>query len=114
MRGLATMARVVVCAAAEPPAVPDAAAARTMLEGITVAAEGPMRGYSREVFPHWNTSGECTTRETVLRRDDTGVVVDAQCRSTASSWYSPYDDRTVADPSGIDIDHVLSAPAPEV
>ncbi|WP_280435834.1 hypothetical protein [Nocardia carnea] len=124
MRGLLSVARAVVCAAAvavviqpgaghaEPPGIPDAGAARALLDGLTVAEEGSASGYSREEFPHWNTvSGECTTRETVLQRDGTGVAVDAECRPTAGTWYSSYDDQTVTAASDIDIDHVLSAPA---
>ncbi|MBB5916814.1 hypothetical protein BJY24_005726 [Nocardia transvalensis] len=79
-----------------------------MLDALTVAEEGSSSGYAREQFPHWSVvAGECTTRETVLQRDGTGVAVDAQCRPTTGSWYSPYDDQTVTDPSKIDIDHVV-------
>ncbi|MBF6352050.1 hypothetical protein IU448_23980 [Nocardia flavorosea] len=124
MRGLLSVARVVVCAAAvtmmiqpaaghaEPPAIPDAGEARALLEELTVAEEGSASGYSREKFPHWHTvSGECTTRETVLQRDGTDVAVDAECRATAGTWYSSYDDKSVTAVSDINIDHVLSAPA---
>ncbi|WP_280507131.1 HNH endonuclease family protein [Nocardia flavorosea] len=121
MRGLLSVARAVVCAAAvtvmiqpvaghaEPPGIPDAGAARALLDGLTVAEEGSAGGYSREEFPHWHTvSGECTTRETVLQRDGTDVVVDAECRATAGTWYSAYDDQTVTAASDIDIDHVVA------
>ncbi|WP_280264787.1 HNH endonuclease family protein [Nocardia wallacei] len=96
-------------AAAEPPGIPTADAARGMLDALTVADEGSMSGYSREKFPHWSTvSGACTTRETVLRRDGSGVEVDARCRPTAGSWHSPYDDKTVSEPGDVDIDHVVA------
>ncbi|MFI5720610.1 hypothetical protein [Nocardia sp. NPDC051750] len=124
MRGIPAVTRAVVCAAAvtvliqptaghaEPPGIPSAAEARTMLEGLTVAEEGSAAGYSRDAFPHWSTvSDGCTARETVLQRDGTGVTVDEECRPTAGTWFSPYDDQTVADASDVDIDHVLSAAA---
>ncbi|WP_280382008.1 hypothetical protein [Nocardia wallacei] len=96
-------------AAAEPPGIPTADAARGMLDALTVADEGSMSGYSREKFPHWSTvSGACTTRETVLQRDGSGVEVDARCRPTAGSWRSPYDDKTVSEPGDVDIDHVVA------
>ncbi|QIS03603.1 DUF1524 domain-containing protein [Nocardia brasiliensis] len=95
-------------ASATPPNIPTKAAAQSMLDGITVAADGPMTGYSREKFPHWITvSGQCSTRETVLLRDGTGVKVGADCYPTAGSWHSAYDDVTVTDPGGVDIDHVV-------
>lgn len=38
-----------------PPGVPTTAAAKTQLAGLTVAAQGPQTGYSRDLFPHWIT-----------------------------------------------------------
>lgn len=38
-----------------PPNVPTTAAAKTQLAGLTVAAQGPQTGYSRDLFPHWIT-----------------------------------------------------------
>jgi hypothetical protein len=121
MRGISTILRAAVCAAAvtaliqpasgeaEPPGIPDAGAARALLDGLTVAAEGSAGGYAREKFPHWHTvSGECTTREVVLQRDGDGVVVDGKCKATAGSWRSPYDGQTVTAASDIDIDHVVA------
>ncbi len=121
MRGISTITRAAVCATAitalfhpatvqaEPPGIPDAAAVRALLEGLTVAEEGSASGYSREEFPHWHTvSGKCTTREIVLQRDGTDVAVDAECRATAGTWYSAYDDQTVTAASDIDIDHVVA------
>lgn len=88
--------------------IPTKAAARTMLDGLVVADDAPMTGYSRSRFPHWIiVSGMCTTRETVLMRDGTGVVVGADCYPTAGSWHSVYDDATLTDPTLVDIDHVV-------
>jgi hypothetical protein len=77
--------------------VPTTAAAKTQLAALTVAAQGPQTGYSRDLFPTWITiSGTCNTRETVLKRDGTNVVTDSACASTSGSWFSPYDGATVS------------------
>jgi hypothetical protein len=91
-----------------PPNVPSAADARTQLAGLTVAAQGPQDGYSRDLFPHWITqSGACNTRETVLKRDGTNVVTNSACASTSGSWFSPYDGATWTAASDVDIDHMV-------
>jgi hypothetical protein len=91
-----------------PPNVPTAAQAQTQLAGLTVAAQGPQTGYSRDLFPHWITqSGACNTRETVLKRDGTGVVTDSACASTSGTWRSPYDGATWTAASDVDIDHMV-------
>ena len=67
-----------------------------------------MSGYSRDKFPHWSiVSGNCDTRETVLKRDGTGVTVGSGCYPTAGTWKSPYDGVTVSLASSVDIDHVI-------
>jgi hypothetical protein len=91
-----------------PPNVPSKSAATTQLAGLTVAAQGPQTGYSRDLFPHWITqSGACNTRETVLKRDGTGVVTDSACASTSGTWFSPYDGATWTAASDVDIDHMV-------
>ncbi|GAA1587842.1 hypothetical protein GCM10009678_82850 [Actinomadura kijaniata] len=82
-------------AAAAPPPPPDAATPRSHLASLTVAAEGPSTGYSRDKFPHWITqSGTCNTREVVLQRDGSGVVTDSSCAAVSGTWRSPYDSAT--------------------
>ncbi|KAL8669406.1 MAG: hypothetical protein Q9168_006006 [Polycauliona sp. 1 TL-2023] len=91
-----------------PPNIPSTSAAQTQLAGLTVAAQGPQTGYSRDLFPTWNTiSGTCNTRETVLKRDGTNVVTDSACGSTSGNWFSPYDGATWTAASDVDIDHVV-------
>jgi hypothetical protein len=91
-----------------PPNIPSKSAATTQLAGLTVAAQGPQTGYSRDLFPHWVTiSGACNTRETVLKRDGTGVVTDSACTSTSGTWYSPFDGATWTAASDVDIDHMV-------
>ncbi|MGX7676567.1 HNH endonuclease family protein [Plantactinospora sp. DSM 117369] len=95
-------------AGATPPGIPSKATAQSNLNALTVAAQDSMTGYSRDLFPHWITiSGACNTRETVLRRDGSGVGVDSSCYPTSGSWYSPYDGATWTNPADVDIDHIV-------
>ncbi|MET7949012.1 HNH endonuclease family protein [Micromonospora sp. NPDC005324] len=95
-------------AAATPPGIPSKATAQSQLNALTVASEGSTSGYSRDLFPHWiAVSGNCDTREQVLKRDGTSVVVNASCQATSGRWYSPYDGATWSAASDVDIDHVV-------
>jgi hypothetical protein len=95
-------------AVAAPPGIPTAATARTELAGLTVAAWTHTTTYDRDLFPTWDTiSGTCDTRETVLKRDGTGVVVSSACAATSGSWKSPYDRATWTASSDVDIDHMV-------
>jgi hypothetical protein len=94
-------------AAATPPGIPQKATAQAELNALVVAAEGSLSGYSRELFPHWTSSGGCTTRQTVLIRDGIDVVVGAGCQPTSGRWFSPYDNATLTSASQVDIDHVV-------
>jgi hypothetical protein len=96
-------------AAATPPGVPSAATARTELATLTVAAWTHTTTYNRDLFPTWDTiSGTCDTRETVLKRDGTGVVVSSACAATSGTWHSPYDGATWTAASDVDIDHLVT------
>ncbi|MGX7823859.1 GmrSD restriction endonuclease domain-containing protein [Actinokineospora sp. 24-640] len=95
-------------ASATPPGIPAESTARAELSALRVAADGSMTGYSRDKFPHWITvSGACNTRETVLKRDGSGVVTDSSCYATSGRWYSPFDGATWSTASDVDIDHVV-------
>ncbi|MDH6466368.1 hypothetical protein M2302_006576 [Micromonospora sp. A200] len=95
-------------ASATPPGIPSKATAQSQLNALTVAAQGSTSGYSRDLFPHWITiSGTCNTREQVLKRDGTSVVVDSSCAAISGRWYSPYDGATWSAASDVDIDHVV-------
>jgi hypothetical protein len=84
-----------------------AAEAADRLQRLTVAKAGSMRGYSRDKFPHWRSTGEnCDVRDTVLKRDGTKVKVSG-CNVVAGSWRSVYDGTTLASPTKVDIDHVV-------
>ncbi|KND26424.1 HNH endonuclease family protein [Streptomyces acidiscabies] len=94
-------------ASAALPTPVSGATARNYLSQLTVATEN-RTGYDRDLFPHWITiSGTCNTRETVLKRDGSGVVTDSACASTSGSWYSPYDGATWTAASDLDIDHLV-------
>jgi len=95
-------------AVAAPPGVPSESTARSWLSSLRVAPTGSSSGYSRDKFPHWTTvSGSCNTRETVLKRDGTNVVVDSSCAATSGTWYSPFDGATWRAASDVDIDHMV-------
>jgi hypothetical protein len=95
-------------AGATPPGIPSAATAQSELATLTVAAWTHTTTYNRDLFPTWDTiSGTCNTRETVLKRDGTSVVVDSACAATSGKWYSTYDGATWTAASDVDIDHVV-------
>lgn len=112
---VATVAAIVVSLAitatpahATPPNIPSYSTAVSRLNSLTVAAESHHSTYDRDLFPHWITiTGSCNTREQVLKRDGSNVVVDSSCYPTSGSWYSPYDGATWTNPSDIDIDHMV-------
>lgn len=109
--GLVTAAVVTLTAVpadATPPGIPSTSSAKTQLAALTVAASTHTTTYDRDLFPTWITiSGTCNTRETVLKRDGTSVVVNSACTATSGSWYSPYDGATWSAASDVDIDHVV-------
>lgn len=77
------------------------------LAELTVAEANSMRGYSRDRFPHWRNAGKnCDVRDTVLQRDGSGIKLSG-CNVVAGRWSSRYDNRTLADPSDVDIDHMV-------
>lgn len=57
--------------------------------------------------PILQQSGKCDTRETVLKRDGTGVVQSSTCAATSGTWKSPYDGATWTAASDVDIDHLV-------
>ncbi|WP_151773026.1 HNH endonuclease family protein [Streptomyces abyssomicinicus] len=94
-------------ASAALPTPVSAATARSYLATLPVQTE-VRTGYNRDLFPHWITiSGACNTRETVLKRDGSGVVTDSACAATSGSWYSPFDGATWSAASDVDIDHLV-------
>lgn len=105
---LLTLSLTTGTASATPPNIPSAATATSRLATLSVVAESNQSSYDRSLFNHWITiSGACNTRETVLKRDGTGVVVNASCAPTSGSWYSPFDGATWTAAGDVDIDHMV-------
>lgn len=95
-------------ASATPSNIPSKSTAQTELNALRVATDHSMTDYSRDLFPHWiAVSGACNTREQVLKRDGTNVVVGSDCSPTSGRWYSPYNGVTETAASDVDIDHIV-------
>ncbi|MFE1198534.1 HNH endonuclease family protein [Streptomyces olivaceoviridis] len=67
-------------------------------------------GYERTKFKHWVDADRdgCNTRAEVLKAE--AVVAPEQgasCRLSGGAWFSPYDDRFIQGPGGLDIDHLV-------
>ncbi|WP_436739832.1 hypothetical protein [Streptomyces sp. BBFR102] len=65
---------------------------------------------------HWTAGDDpadgCNTRKEVLIAEaTTAPEVGPRCAITGGTWFSYYDEVTVEGPRGLDIDHVVSAPA---
>ncbi|KKA28872.1 hypothetical protein TD95_000275 [Thielaviopsis punctulata] len=105
---LALAGAVAAAPAPFPIGIPSDSVAQTQLQGLKVAEWMSSEGYSREKFKHWiSISGNCNTRETVLKRDGVNVVTDNACRSISGSWTSPYDGATWDSDDDIQIDHMV-------
>ncbi|MFF9244688.1 HNH endonuclease family protein [Streptomyces sp. NPDC014776] len=67
-------------------------------------------GYQRDAFKHWIDADKdgCNTRAEVLKAE--AVIAPEQgprCALSGGEWYSPYDDRYLDGPRGLDIDHLV-------
>jgi Protein of unknown function (DUF1524) len=77
------------------------------LAKLTIGKAGSMAGYSREKFPHWDSTGSnCDVRDSVLKRDGTKVKLSG-CNVVAGTWKSLYDGVTLDSPTKVDIDHMV-------
>ncbi|MFL6122009.1 HNH endonuclease family protein [Actinophytocola sp.] len=93
---------------APPPATLPPGALADQLAALQIAVEDTGAHYKREDWlEDWARSGECTTRETVLKQQGQNVVVNDRCAPTSGTWVSSYDGVTVTNPSKLDIDHVV-------
>lgn len=94
----------------DPSALPAAgqAALVQQLAALQIAPEDTGAHYNRDDWlPQWSRTGECSTRETVLRDEGKNVVMNDKCAPTSGEWVSVYDGVTVTDPSKLDIDHIV-------
>lgn len=91
-----------------PDATIDYARVMRQLDGIRVEEER-RRGYVREEWPHWLTSGtRClNTREQVLIRDsaEPAQLSADGCSVLSGVWHDPYTGETYTNPRQVDIDH---------
>lgn len=89
---------------------PDSTASDEALQQLgelSTASAASMRGYSRQRFPHWYATGpNCDVRDSVLRRDGTAIRID-RCNVVGGRWLSVYDNRILADPDDVDVDHLV-------
>jgi hypothetical protein len=91
------------------PALPTAEVAKAELEELRTYGRESEEGWDRSLFGNWTTvTPNCSTRETVLRRDNLNAT--AACPVTSGRWFSPYDNQsiTTSDPArDIQIDHLV-------
>jgi hypothetical protein len=81
--------------------------ATARLKKLKVATAASMKGYSRDKFPHWRSTGDnCDVRDSVLKRDGTKVKVSG-CNVVAGTWKSAYDGVVLNSPTKVDIDHMV-------
>lgn len=93
------------------------ASAKVSLGKLKVAVSGPMKGYSRTLFPHWRDAStwgwptapndRCTARNAALYRDGVNVTMSASCTRLAGRWLDPYTAVWFTKASDIDIDHIV-------
>jgi Protein of unknown function (DUF1524) len=89
------------------PGTPGSTSAAAQLTKLTIDKPGSMKGYTREKFPHWRSTGaNCDVRDSVLKRDGTKVKLSG-CNVVAGTWKSLYDGLVVNSPTKIDIDHMV-------
>ena len=117
MRGLAATTLLALPLTAAPATAADhlplpAAVPMTLTEGIAalpVTVES-RAGYERSKFKHWVDADKdgCSTRaEVLIAESRIPVTVGAGCKVTAGEWHSYYDGASVANPAGLDIDHMV-------
>lgn len=73
-------------------------------------ADEDRTGYVRTAFKHWVDADKdgCNARKEVLLAEAVDAPdVGSGCTLTGGTWYSAYDDRTIAGASGLDVDHLV-------
>lgn len=77
---------------------------RTILSNLPTMEEQDV-DYDRKEWKHW-TGSPCNVRIQVLQRDGENVKMDG-CKVVSGTWLSKYDNETITDSRGIDIDHII-------
>lgn len=88
-------------------------AAYEALQTLEVKGRAPKTGYERAQFGDgWSVSYGCSTRNIILNRDLTNVVVDDECRVISGTLQDPYTGEMIsfsnANASAVQIDHVVA------
>lgn len=85
------------------------------LANLAVKGRAPKTDYARTQFGQgWQSVGVCDTRNMILQRDLTDVVIDDVCRVTAGTLIDPYGGKTIQFVRGaqtsddVQIDHVVA------
>jgi len=99
----------------QPEAVQGAeiGSAVTALESLEVKGRAAKTGYARAEFGDgWKKVNGCDTRNIILNRDMTEVVVDEVCRVVSGNLNDPYTGAMIAftreNSSAVQIDHVIA------
>lgn len=97
---------------------PSRADALAQLDSLRVAKDGPMKGYTREKFPHWRDastfgwpeepSTKCNTRQAALYRDAADISIKkGTCSITHGKWLDPYTATWYTKPTDLQVDHIV-------
>ena len=93
----------------------DGKVALAVLDALPVKGRAPKTGYARAQFGDgWSTTNGCDTRNIILNRDLTDVVVGEDCKVMSGSLNDPYTGKAIAFQRGEDtsdnvqIDHVVA------
>jgi len=81
----------------------------TDLESLKVEEESTTT-YQRSLFKHWiDSDKDCfdTRVEVLIEESLTWPSFKSRCKVAKGEWFSKYDNKTIKDPSLIDIDHLV-------
>ncbi|MFF4384585.1 HNH endonuclease family protein [Kitasatospora sp. NPDC001547] len=92
--------------------VPGEAVTTTFFAAIDAldVAEERRDGYVRTAYRHWTDADRngCNARkDTIIAEAVQAPEVGPGCTLTGGEWFSPYDDVTVTDTAGLDVDHAV-------
>ncbi len=87
----------------------------TTLNSLNIKGRAPKTDYSRSQFGNgWRVINGCDTREIILNRDLSSVVLDQSCNIVSGVLNDPYTDKTIQFSRGastsaaVQIDHVVA------
>ncbi|WP_328349174.1 HNH endonuclease family protein [Streptomyces sp. NBC_00445] len=95
---------------AAPGGTPDGIPLAKAVAQLRAAEEADRDGYDRTRFKHWADADDdaCDTRSEVLIDEAVKAVRQGEdCELTGGKWLSYYDEVTLTEASGLDIDHMV-------